>query len=74
MLELPDPVEGGTLGDLRRFVNVERTEDFILVVSWLVGAFQPGGPYPLLALHGEQGSAKTTTANILRSLIDPSRR
>ena len=30
------------------------------------------GPYPVLALMGEQGSAKTSFATILRSLIDPS--
>jgi hypothetical protein len=29
------------------------------------------GPYPALALLGEQGSAKSTFATILRSLVDP---
>jgi hypothetical protein len=29
------------------------------------------GPYPVLALMGEQGSAKTSFATILRSLVDP---
>src|SRR5205807_197923 len=42
-----------------------------LLVGWLLGAFSPHGPYAMLALHGEQGSAKSTTARILRSLIDP---
>jgi hypothetical protein len=41
-------------------------------VGWLVGAFHPRGPYPVLILHGEQGSAKSTTARMLRSLVDPS--
>jgi len=31
----------------------------------------PEGPYPVLVLHGEQGSGKTTTARGLRSLVDP---
>jgi hypothetical protein len=43
-----------------------------LLVSWLLAALRPHGPYPVLILHGEQGSAKTTTAKCLRSLVDPS--
>jgi hypothetical protein len=30
-----------------------------------------GGPYPLLAVSGEQGSAKTVFSKVLRALIDP---
>jgi hypothetical protein len=30
-----------------------------------------GGPYPLLAVSGEQGSAKTVLSKVLRALIDP---
>ncbi len=37
-----------------------------------MGALRPVGPYPVLVLHGEQGSAKSTAARILRLLIDPS--
>ena len=68
---LPLPVSGGRLDALRPFVNVATERDWRLTVGWLVGAFNPGGPYPILALHGEQGSAKSTTARVLRSLVDP---
>jgi hypothetical protein len=68
---LPLAASGGRLDALRPFINVATETDWKLVVSWLVGAFNPIGPYPLLALHGEQGSAKSTTARVLRSLIDP---
>ncbi len=71
MHPLPDPDRGGTIDELRNFVNVETDGDFALIVSWLVAAYWPLGPYPILALHGEQGSAKSTLARLLRSLIDP---
>ncbi len=72
MLALPEPVRGGTLAGLRQFINI-RPEDWVLVVGWLVAAFRPGRPFPVLVLHGEQGSAKSTTARVLRSLIDPNK-
>jgi hypothetical protein len=71
MLALPAPERGGTIGKLRQFLNLTSKDDFVLVASWLLGAFHPSGPYPILILHGEQGSAKSTTATVLRNLIDP---
>ncbi|MDQ6832949.1 MAG: hypothetical protein M3008_06085 [Chloroflexota bacterium] len=71
MLALPVPIEGGSIAALRPFVNVGGDADFVLVVAWLIGALRPRGPYAILILHGEQGSAKSTTARILRSLVDP---
>jgi len=69
---LPIPAEQGDLRDLLRFINVKDESDFILITAWLIGAMMPEGPYPILALHGEQGSSKSTTAKILKSIIDPS--
>ncbi len=68
---LPLPVAGGTLAALRPFVNCPAADDWRLVLAWLLAACRPSGPYPLLALHGEQGSAKSTTAKVLRALVDP---
>lgn len=70
MLALPEPRRGGDVAALRDFVNVANS-DWPLISAWLVAAFRPDSPFPLLALHGEQGSAKSTTARILRELIDP---
>jgi hypothetical protein len=44
----------------------------VLTVAWLVGALNPRGPYSILNVQGEQGSAKSTTQRILRACIDPS--
>jgi hypothetical protein len=38
----------------------------------LLGALRAGGPFPVLAVTGEQGSAKTVLSKLLRALIDPS--
>jgi hypothetical protein len=71
MLELPNPIPGGSVSALREFINVT-DEEFPLIVAWLVYALRGQGPFPVLVLQGEQGSAKSTTAKVLRSLIDPS--
>jgi len=65
MASLPSPIRGGSLDELRQFVNVSGRDDWILLVAWLLGALCPHGPFPVLTLHGEQGSAKSTTARIL---------
>ncbi len=71
MLALPVPLPGGALDDLRPFLNVADDGDYRLLVTWLLAALRPRGPYPLLVLHGEQGAAKSTTARVLRWLCDP---
>lgn len=71
---LPVPSRGGGgWEELRRILHVRSERDWILLVSWLVATLHPSGPYPILALHGEHGSAKSTTGRILRSFIDPSK-
>ena len=71
MLPLPMPMRGGSIEALTSFFNLANRSDFVLVVAWLLAALRHGGPYPLLAVSGEQGSAKTVLSKILRALIDP---
>jgi hypothetical protein len=71
LLPLPAPLPGGSVADLRSFLNVKSDDDFELALAWLLAAMRDRGPYPVLALMGEQGSAKSTFATILRSLVDP---
>jgi hypothetical protein len=68
---LPYPVAGGSVESLRSLLNVRTEEDFRLLVAWLVGTLNPDGPFPVLVLQGEQGSAKSTTVRVLRSVVDP---
>jgi hypothetical protein len=71
MLPLPVPERGGSIEALRSFLNLSNESDFVLVVAWLLAALRPRGPYPLLAISGEQGSAKTVLSKLLRALVDP---
>ena len=71
MLQLPYPEPGGDISELREFLNVDSDEDFILLVSFIVAALRGRGPFPILILGGEQGSAKSTAEKLIRLLIDP---
>ncbi|HZA21397.1 MAG TPA: hypothetical protein VFA32_02140, partial [Dehalococcoidia bacterium] len=73
MLALPIPKKGGGLGPLRELLNIPEDSDWALFVACLIQAFRPKGPYPVLVIHGEHGSAKTTTCRVFRALIDPHR-
>src|SRR5215470_20276899 len=71
MLPLALPKQGGSIEPLNRFLNLASRDDFVLIVAWLLAALRAGGPYPLLAISGEQGSAKTVLSKLLKALIDP---
>jgi hypothetical protein len=71
MQPLPVPLRGGSAERLRAFLNVESKAGFVLAVAWLIACLRNRGPYPVLVLTGEQGSAKSTFSAILRGLLDP---
>ena len=70
LLPLPVPERGGSLEELRPFVNAGDDAGWRLLAGWLVAALRRCGPYPVLVLLGEHGSAKSTTARVLRRCID----
>jgi len=69
---LPIPSKNGDITLLKHFINVQNDEDFKLLIAWLLSTVKLGNPFPILILQGEQGSAKSTTAKLIRSIIDPS--
>ena len=71
MLPLAQPQGGGSIEDLRRFLNVHDESEFVLLVAWLLSCLRQRGPFPVLSVNGEQGSAKSTLQKLLRSLVDP---
>ena len=73
MMSLPRPQSGGTVSLLRPFFNLASPGEFQLLVTWCVAALMPDGPYPVIALAGEQGTGKTSFARAVHDLVDPSR-
>jgi len=71
MLSLPTPTKGGDINILKQLLNITSDTNFILAVSWLLAAMRPTGPYPILIVTGEQGSAKSTFTALLRRILDP---
>ncbi|HJV84311.1 MAG TPA: hypothetical protein VJ698_02460 [Noviherbaspirillum sp.] len=72
MRALPTPTTGGSLGDLWKLANIG-VEDRELLLAWMIEAFRPDTPYPVLELFAEQGAAKSSTQSVIRELIDPNR-
>lgn len=71
MRPIPDPMPGGSVDTLRRYLNLQSDADFVLVVAWALAVLRDRGPYPVLVLSGEHGSAKSSFTAILRELLDP---
>jgi hypothetical protein len=72
MQALLEPVRrgDGSINPLWRLLNVTE-EQRPLVAGVLLNYFHPHGPYFVLDFIGEQGSAKTCAAKIIRQLVDP---
>ena len=70
MHELPIPVEGGSLNELRDLFRVDDSS-WTLLVGFLVMCLHPTGPYPILHLIAEQGAGKSNTAKLLKYIVDP---
>ncbi|MFC4054653.1 hypothetical protein ACFOY4_33605 [Actinomadura syzygii] len=72
MKPLPDPVrDGDGLASLAELLNMNAT-GFRLLVAWLVAAFIPDLPHPILTFRGEQGTGKSKSAQMVIGIIDPS--
>jgi hypothetical protein len=81
MRALPEPEVGGSIDGLRPLLNIPLGEegadirgdddDFVLAVAYLLACLRGRGPYPLMAIGGEQGTAKSTRSAMLRNVADP---
>ena len=71
MQALPTPVNNGNLEALWEFVNIQPA-DRPLLLAWILECYRSETPKPVLALSGTQGSAKSSTQNKIRLLVDNS--
>lgn len=69
-LPLPIPVPGGSLDEFRALLNVDE-DAWRAIVGFIIAALNPDGPYFVLQIQGEQGSAKSTATRLIKILIDP---
>lgn len=74
MLPLPAPVKGGKVQRLRELLNLTGDDEgWSLLLACLVQALRGYGPYPIVVIHGQHGSAKSTTERVYKRLIDPNK-
>ncbi len=69
---LPDPIQGGDAELVLDFVNLPNDDARTLFINHLVTLFDPDVPIAALAVHGVQGSAKSSLFRVVRRCVDPS--
>jgi len=72
---LPMPEHGGSVESLKEVFNLEREEDFPVIIAALAyilrGCPNNYGTYPVIVTTGREGSAKSTFMKIIKRLVDP---
>ncbi|MFZ2226474.1 MAG: hypothetical protein WA064_03390 [Candidatus Moraniibacteriota bacterium] len=67
------PERGGSVLDLLKFVNIKGEKQRLLFLVSTITYFIPNIPRPIQVYFGSQGSAKSTTNRIVKSVVDPSK-
>lgn len=68
---LPRPAKRGSIDALRDLIDVS-DEGWSLIQAWLVLAWLPDIPVPILCVTGQQGAGKSVLGRTLVSIVDPS--
>ena len=72
MKPLPEPSPGkADLNPLRKLLNLSNEYTFRLLLTWLSYIIVPDQPYPVVAVSGPAGAAKSSFAELVRTTIDP---
>ena len=63
----------GNDGNLEFYSKKNSNIKWVNLIMYLIGTLNPNGPYPILSVNGEQGSAKSTLCKIIAKIVDPRR-
>jgi len=69
---MPLPNKGGEIRKVLGYLTVKDTGNQALLLVWLCTCMLEYAPRPGLIIYGIQGSSKTTAAEFLRWIVDPS--
>jgi hypothetical protein len=71
--ELPIPERSNKIkiNVLEAMLNLRSRRDFVLLIGFVLGCYQPAGPFLQVLLLGPHGSAKTSAMKRALALIDP---
>jgi hypothetical protein len=69
--EMPYPVAGGRIDDLKPFLALRDDHAFKMAVGFVLGSLTTRGPRIGAALGGVHGGGKTTRTRFLCALVDP---
>ena len=67
-----DDKDDTILDKFLRLLNVKDDDNKLLLKCYIISLFIQDIAKPILMLHGEQGSAKTTLQELIKMLVDPS--
>lgn len=71
---LPKPIKGGSFELFKKHFKIKTDDDLMLIVGFMISCLCPNAKsYPVLVLQGEQGSAKSTTTEMIKMLVDPAK-
>lgn len=65
-----EPVRGGNVWDIFKYLKIPE-EDQLLILVYIISLFIAGIAHPILAVCGDQGSAKSFLCALINRLLDP---
>ena len=71
MAAMPIPAEGGSLDEIPEVMGLSERH-WSLLLGWVLAAYEPAIPHPILAIFGPAGAGKSFLAKLAVSLCDPS--